>query len=492
MSLDKSFKRAAMAGMQWNGLSTLVSSAFQSIQVAALSYFLPPRAFGIMAMAMVVIGFAQAFNDIGLSNAIIQRQDINIEKLSSLYWLQIVIGCLLFIIILLITPMTAQFFNEPKLIRVMALTSLIFLVAPVGQIFQILMQKGMEFKSLAIIDIASSFVSMLIAIILAFLGFGVMALVLGQLVYNGARSILFFFNGFKRWRIKLHFKYSDLKGFLSFGLYQMGDRTVSYFSINILNLIIGKFLGPYTLGLYSMAYQLIITPILRVSTVILTVSFPILSKLQYNNVLLKEGYLYISRLISFIIHPILLMIIVTAPVFVPAFLGHKWTGAVPMIQILSIEAMIRSLSTTTVPTYLAKGKADFGFRWNLTVAVMNSAVFYFIASYGIIALAWSFVCLSFIQFIILQLVMGTLIEMKLKEYALAIIKQILISIAMAFIVYISNVAIGVKNLGEIELLAILFIIGFISYALMNMVFNRKYLMELKSLIFYRKKSTNLP
>ena len=272
----------------------------------------------------------------------------------------------------------------------------------------------------------------------------------------------------------------------------MGDRTVSYFSINILNLIIGKFLGPYTLGLCAMAYQLIITPILRVSTVILTVSLPILSKLQYNNVLLKEGYLYISRLISFIIHPILLMIIVTAPVFVPAFLGHKWTGAVPMIQILSIEAMIRSLSTTTVPASLAKGKADFGFRWNLTVAVMNSAVFYFIASYGIIALAWSFVCLSFIQFIILQLVMGTLIEMKLKEYALAIIKQILISIAMAFIVYISNVAIGVKNLGEIELLAILFIIGFISYALMNMVFNRKYLMELKSLIFYRKKSTNLP
>ena len=154
MGIEASFKQEAVTGIEWNGLSTLLTSAFQILQVSILSNFLSPTAFGIMAMAMVVIGFAQAFNDIGVSNAIIQRQDTTIEKLSSLYWLQIGLGCILFIFMLLITPMTVRFFSEPALTGVMMLTSLTFLVAPVGQIFQILMQKELEFKKLALIDIS--------------------------------------------------------------------------------------------------------------------------------------------------------------------------------------------------------------------------------------------------------------------------------------------------------------------------------------------------
>jgi lipopolysaccharide exporter len=192
MGIEASFKQEAVTGIEWNGLSTLSTSAFQILQVSILSNFLSPTAFGIMAMAMVVIGFAQAFNDIGVSNAIIQRQDTTIEKLSSLYWLQIGLGCILFILVLLITPMTVQFFNEPALTGVMMLTSLTFLVAPVGQIFQILMQKELEFKTLALIDISSSLVSLVTAGVAAYMGLGVMALVWGQLAFYGLRSILFF------------------------------------------------------------------------------------------------------------------------------------------------------------------------------------------------------------------------------------------------------------------------------------------------------------
>lgn len=482
MELGASLKRSAVTGIEWNSLSTIVTSALMSLQVAVLSYFLPPSAFGIMAMAMVAIGFAQAFNDVGLSNAIIQRQEIKPETLSSLYWLQIVLGVVLFLIILAITPATAEFFKEQALNRVMALTGLIFLVAPIGQMYQILMQKGMEFKRLAIIDITTSFLSMVIAVAAAFAGLGVLALVLGQLAYYSIRSIQFWLAGHKRWRVTLHFRYSDLKGFLSFGLYQMGDRTVSYFAINVLNLIIGKFLGPHVLGLYSMAYQLILTPILRISTVMTTVSFPIFSKLQNVNVLLKEGYLLLSRFISFTVCPVLILVIVTAPIFVPAFLGPKWIDAIPMIQVLSIVAIIQSLISTAVPTYLAKGKADFGFRWNFLVALTNTITFYFIAPFGITALAWAFVCLSLTQYIILQMIMDTLIELKWTQYAEALAVQLLIGTAMGIIVYLSYLAIRSSDIGPAELLIVLVLIGFISYALMNLEFNRGFLRELKDLI----------
>lgn len=474
------FKKEAVAGFEWNGLSTLVTTVFQFIQVTALSIFLSPSAFGLMAMAMVVIGFAQAFNDIGVSNAIIQRPDTNTENLSSLYWLQVVLGFLLFVIVLLITPLTAEFFREPSLTGVMMLTSLTFLVTPIGQIFQILMQKELEFKRLALIDMSSSLVSMIAAVLSAYLGLGVMALVIGQLVFYGLRSVQFFLVGWKRWKLKFHFKWSDLKGFLSFGLYQIGERTVTFFSINVLNLIIGRFLGAEMLGLYSMAYQLIITPILKISTVIITVSFPIFSRVQNVNILLKEGYLYISKFISFTICPALCLVIVTAPVFVPTILGPKWIAVIPLVQILSVEAIIKSLVTTSVPTYLAKGGAEFGFKWNLFVAVMNSVVFYLVAGYGIIALALTFVCLSLTQFIILQVIMDKLIELKWEEYAETLIKQFMISFIMALIVFVFYIT--AKGMTPVELLVLLMAIGIISYILLNLEFNRDYLMELKHLV----------
>ena len=488
MAQGTTFDREVVQGIEWNGLATLVTSVLQSLQVAALSYFLPPSAFGIMAMAMVVIGFAQAYNDIGVSNAVIQRQDITAEALSSLYWMQIALGCLLFFLILLATPLTAQFFSEPSLTGVMVLTSLIFLISPLGQLFQILMQKGMEFKTLAIIDMIASMLSLVVAVVAAYLGTGVLALVLGQLVYYGLRSIQFFVAGHRRWKIKYHFRYSDLRGFLSFGLYQMGDRTVTYFSINVLNLIIGKFLGPDVLGLYSMAYQLIITPILRVSNVIITVSFPMFSRMQNLSGMLKEGYLTMSRFISFTICPVLLIVVVTAPVFVPNFIGARWVSAIPLIQLLCVEAIIKSLMTTSVPAYLAKGKADFGFRWNFLVAVMNSVVFYLLASYGIIPLTLSFVFLSLSQFMVLQLIMNTLINLKVSEYIDSLARQILISVAMAALLYLIYAALGTAGLSPAQLLAVLVSSGLFLYVAMNFAFNGDYMAELKKLVVKSRSS----
>ena len=157
-------------------------------------------------------------------------------------------------------------------------------------------------------------------------------------------------------------------------------------------------------------------------------------------------------------------------------------AAIPMIQILSIEAIIKSLVTTSVPTYLAKGRAEFGFKWNLMVAVMNTIVFYFVAGYGIIALAWVFVGLSFIQFVVLQMIMDTLIELRLVEYVEQLAKQFIISVAMALIVYMAYLSVRSLGLGEVALLALLIVIGIISYVLMNLAFNRDYIMELKRLI----------
>ncbi len=416
MSEHAHVKRHAVSGVKWIGLSTLVTSAFQYIQVAVLTHFLSPYDFGLMAMAMVVIGVVQAFNDMGISNAIIQRRDTTRDRLSSLFWLEVMAGLGLFVITLTITPLTVSFYREPALVPVMVWISTIFLITPPGQLYLVLLQRDLKFRDLAVIEIVATMVSTLSMFVAAWLGQGVMSLVIGQIVYYGVRSVQLVAAGLPHWRPHLHFRVSDLAGYIGFGLYQMGERTVTYLAINTIKLIIGRYLGADILGRYYVAYQIIVYPVTRISTVIMSVSFPIMARFQESDDLLRRGYLHMSRLISFTMFPMLVVAFIAAPVFVPLLMGPGWSGVTPIFQILCVVALFKVLGSTTVPTYLSRGRADLGFIWNFIVAMVNAVVFYLLAGYGIIVLTLSFAAISLLQFIVMQTITGHMIGLKWSTY----------------------------------------------------------------------------
>ena len=141
-----SLKRQAAEGAYWTGTSSVVVTVLQFAQLAVLAWLLVPEDFGLMAMMMVVIGFAQAFADMGISNAIIHRQNTTDEHLSSLYWLNILAGIVLFFLLLAMVPAIVAFFAEPRLAELIPVTALIFLIAPFGQVFQALLQKNLRFR----------------------------------------------------------------------------------------------------------------------------------------------------------------------------------------------------------------------------------------------------------------------------------------------------------------------------------------------------------
>ncbi|OPY25854.1 MAG: colanic acid exporter [Methanocella sp. PtaU1.Bin125] len=475
-------KRHAIRGIQWTGMSTLVTSAFQYVQVAVLTRFLSPSDFGLMAMAMVVIGIVQAFNDMGISNAVIQRQDTTRDRLSSLFWLEIAAGLGLFAFTLAITPLTVGFYNEPALLWVMIWISTIFLVTPPGQLYLVLLQRDLRFKDLAIIDISATIVSTIVMFVAAFAGLGVMALVLGQIVYFGVRSLQLVVVGLPHWRPHLHFRASDLAGYIGFGMYQMGERTVTYLAINAIKFIIGRYLGAEVLGLYYVAYQIIVYPVMRISTVIMTVSFPILAKFQDSDDLLRRGYLHMSRLISFSMFPVLAVVFVAAPVFVPMLMGPGWEGVTPIFQILCTVALFKVLGSTTVPTYLSRGRADLGFVWNLVVAVVNAVVFYLLAGYGIQVLVLAFAAISLLQFVVMQTITGTMIGLTWRAYlgamALNTTKSVVVGV-LAYLAWQAGLSLG---LGDLALLVAITVVSLMVYMAMALSFNRKYLRELWGLL----------
>ena len=143
--------------------------------------------------------------------------------------------------------------------------------------------------------------------------------------------------GWRSSRPKLHFRWSDTRGYVSFGLYQMGERSVNQLASNLDYLIIGRVLGPAVLGPYSLAYQLVVMPIFKINPVLAGVAFPVFALRQRNLDALRRGFARMSGLLVFAVYPFLVGLIVLAPLVVPVFYGDRWAAAIPLVQVLPLS-----------------------------------------------------------------------------------------------------------------------------------------------------------
>ncbi len=421
-------------------------TALQFATLAILARLLSPADFGLMGMIMVVIGFAQAFADMGISNAIIHRQDSTKDQLSSLYWLNIFAGIIVFCVVCAITPLVVLFYHEPRLSNLLYLTALVFLITPLGQQFQILLQKELKFDGLAKIEIATAVINSAVTIGAAFAGLGVYSLICGQLAGTTAKVVLLCGIGWRKWRPSLHFAKQDLKGYVSFGLYQMGERAVNYLSANMDYIIIGRFLGPTALGFYTLAYQIAIFPLTKINPVITKVMFPVFSRIQDDNKAFSVGYGRAMNYISLLSFPLLAGMFIVAPEFIMLFFGDKWVPSVKVLQILCAVGVFKSLLNPTGSVLLAKGRADIGFYWNIFAMIAVSIAIVIGVHWGINGAAMALLILALPSFLILQPIVNRLIEMRFENYLKALkIPFICTAIMVALLLFLKKC---MDHLGE--------------------------------------------
>ncbi|MEJ2499295.1 MAG: MOP flippase family protein [Sulfurovaceae bacterium] len=474
-----SLKQQAIGGVKWTTVSTIVTTLLQLLQLAILARFLDPSAFGLMALVMVVIGFSQAFLDMGISNAIIHKQHITHEQLSTLYWVNIFAGFGLFLIISALAPLVSIFYGEPELTTLIIIVALTFLIQPFGQQFMVLWQKEMRFAEIARIDIVNKAVSLVVSVVLAYMGYGVYALVYGTLAGIISQTIQFMILGLKEHKPSFVFNIGEIKEFLGFGAYQMGEKTINYFNSQIDVLLVGKLLGTEALGIYSVAKQLIMRPAQIVNPIITKVTFPMMAKIQDDTEKLKNVYLKTINYLSSINFPIYVALIVFAPELVLLMFGEKWLAAVPIVQILSVYGAIRSTGNPIGSLLLAKGKANWGFWWNFGLFFYVPIGIYISSQWGLIGIAWGLVVImmSLIvpnwYFLVQKLCYANFMEYH---------KQILIP---ALIAALSGAfSYMVVNATESLLVKLIFgsLVGLLMVGVLNFVWNKKFLVELKGMM----------
>jgi lipopolysaccharide exporter len=476
-----SLKRQAVHAVKYTVLSAHLTTGLQLLQLFILARLLTPQDFGLMAMVMVFVGFIQGYGDMGISAAIIHRQDITKRQLASLYWLNIVVGFLMFALLWAVRPLVVMFFKEPRLMALIPVIALNFLISPWGTQFQVLLRKELRFNILAKQEVFSTFIGMVVAITTAWFKQGVWSLVWGGLAASIVGTVMLLMVGWSEWRPLLRFSIKDLHGFIGFGLYQMGERSINYFSERFDQLLIGRLLGAQAIGYYNFAFNLAAQPVSRINPIVTRVSFPIFAKIQHDSNQLQRGYLKLIKFLTTINAPLLIGLAVTAPMAIPLLFGNKWTPSVTLVQILALVFLFRSIGNPVGSLQLARGRADLGFKWNLVLFFTTPPMLFLGAQKaGGVGIALALLLLQVLYAIPSYLyLVRPLIGPCALSYAAAALKPITLACLMGVGVWL----VGVFASVSMSYLIAEILIGGVLYAALTWFFDRKQLLELKKVVF---------
>ncbi|MBN1647462.1 MAG: MOP flippase family protein [Spirochaetales bacterium] len=349
-------RQRAYSGIRWSSLLSAVNILGQIAQVAVLGFFLSAEDFGLKALAVFFTGFVTIFIDMGVSNLLIQKKDIEDAEIKTVFTLNIFFGMVVFIVFFFAAPLIGMLYREPRIVPILRLLAVNFITIPLGTIYLRILERDLDFRRSNIIKMAGVIVNIIISIVLAIIGFRVYSIIWGIVISEALKTLLFILLGQKRWKIAFGIKREFLKESFSFGIYQLGGRVINYTSNNLDKLILGFFLGVEGLGYYSFAVSLIQQPVAKINPIINSVSFPLLSRIQDDQPRLRSAYLKIIDMISILNFPLVAGIAVLTPVVLPLVYGSRWLPAIPLIEILAVMVMIRAVANPIGSLALAKGK----------------------------------------------------------------------------------------------------------------------------------------
>ena len=475
--------KKAFKGAIWLSLFRAISQAFSWAATIIVARILVPEDYGLMEMATILTGYVALFSELGLGTAIIQREEIKDEELSSLFWLMVFWGFILAFICIILAYPTVAIFNEKRILRVTQSVSLLYIIGSFLIVPLNILHRELRFKAIGFIDGTSVIVSCSMMIIIAKLGGGVWTLIGGHIIRQFTRVVLVFF--IISWRPRLYFNFIKIKPYLKFGLNIAGANSLHYIYSKSDRFFGGRMLGANTLGYYSLAFRLSAIPTDKLVSLINTVSFPVFSRYQKNYDDFNNFYLKLVNIIAFITFPIYIGGIFIADQLIPLILGSKW---VPMIFPFKLLCLAQLIISITTPNAMANSAQDRP-HWGLYMGIINVFLlpfsFYLASKHGLNALAIPWITVYPLLRFGFTWVTIRKLGISIFEYLRSIIHPLFATMSMLVVLflvkylYFNNFSSLSVNLKPYLFLAI--IIGAISYTIYVLTFQRSLLISLLNL-----------
>jgi O-antigen/teichoic acid export membrane protein len=386
------------------GLLTLTSQGtqlvLQSVSTVVLARLLVPTDFGLVAMVTAIMGVAQGFADLGLSEATIQREQISHGQVSTLFWINLGIGLTLMLVTVSLAPALVAFYREPRLRTITFLLSLTFFIGGLRVQHDALLKRQMRFPSLAIRDVTSSAFAVTAGIIMAWRGAGYWALAALPLILNSVQMALSW--SMAKWIPGLPRRDAHVGSLVSFGGGVAGSYLIMSLNRSADNVLVGWYWGAGPLGLYSRAYNLLMLPFRQLVFPASSVAVSAFSRMHGDPERFAKYYLRAVNLVMWISTPVFGFLFVVAEPLIVLTLGGKWREAAPVFQILALSALGQVLLESTIWSLVSRGQTKRLLKLSLVMSPILIGSFAFGLPFGIkgVALSGSLIFVAFLPWIL--------------------------------------------------------------------------------------------
>lgn len=417
----------AIRATAWSAVGLWGHQGLALIVFLLLARLLRPEDFGLVALGAVYIAFLGVFVEQGFLEAIIQRHQIAQEHLDTAFWTNLGLSLVLTIACIATATLVGSLFGEPRLNEIIMGLSFVFVIAGLTGVQKAILRRRFNFRPLALASILGSVAGGATGILMAWQGHGVWSLVAYQLVTKGCESIVLWF--YSEWRPHLHFSYSHFHELFRFGFNITGSRVLNFFNKHSADFVIGYFLGPVALGLYTVAFRLIRTIVTLLGGVVSQVSLSLFSEKQRNKGALRIAYYGIVRYVSLIAFPIFAGILATAPALVDVFFSEKWTNAIPIMRVLALIGILHTLGYVDTSLLIGCGRPGWRLYIDLLNVITNLIGMLIAVRWGIVAVAWAYVIRGYLLLPIPLLAVVRVSNIRISSY-LRIIGPVTISSAL--------------------------------------------------------------
>jgi O-antigen/teichoic acid export membrane protein len=454
-------------GLGWKLASSVFGQGTQSLVAILLAHLLVPREFGLAGMAIAFSGLALAFSDLGLGSALVQKSVLTEEDRSTVFWVNVASGAALTILGAAASPLIARFFSSPDVTPLFAVLSTSFLLIALGQTQAALLTREMSFRSLELRTIVATIVGAVAALLLAVAGFGAWAII-GQLVCTSGASTVMLWT-VSSWRPRLVFSRESFVSLGSFGVKTFLMRVLVYVNLNGDNLLVGRYLGTTALGVYAVAYNLMMLPTTRITERVRDVFYAAFARLQNDPRRLGEAWLRVNGLTGALLVPAFLGLFALAPDVVPVVLGRRWHEAVPVLQLLSLGGVASCLQAYNGNVYQALGRPGRFLRFMCFSTAVTFSAFVIGLQWGIVGVAGSFAAARWIVLMVNTLGMSRLTSLNPLRPFGSYVAVLVRAGVMAVVVALGRLALLDSHVAAAPRLVLLIAAGITVYALVTLV-----------------------
>lgn len=433
------YSRAAIHGTAWRYMTYFSGKLLVFVSTVFLARLLTQDDFGVVGYAVTAIAFLDVVSDLGVGPALIYHKEDQ-RTTTTAFWLNLGIGLTLFLIALVVAPLAGIYFRDPRAVPVIRVLALTFPLKALGDTHDSVLRKRLAFGTIFLPDFLKALSKGGVSILFALLGFNAWSLIIGQLSGTLIASLAFWI--VTPWRPTFSFDTGIARSLLGYGLNIVGVDLLAVLLLNLDYLMVGRYLGAAALGVYTLAFRVPDLVILQFARILSSVIFPIYSRMRDVPGSMARGFFLTTRYVSLVTMPLGVGLALVARPFTLAVFTEKWAEAIPVIQAISMYALLLSLFYNAGSAYKAQGRPQVLTQLAIVRLVLLFPLLWWSVQVAgsIVAVGWSQAFVALISGVLSFYVASRLLKLDMKELFIALRPAAIAAMFMAVAVLLALAA----------------------------------------------------